>query len=214
MLTSGAWSSTDQLPPPACKFVPPKLGGVYSALDLVLWSGESAGLLQSALEERKVPGKSVPIRPNVTENLMYYRHIFLASLPMLQIFCTNHEGPTQAKMKDIFSVDKRRNDLKSHISTLRDDDAVSGESGMSCSIDVPWTTGVASASGDVEPNPCPPRARSGGGGGEYLCVDISAEIAANFRRAWDMFDIFFLVARTVCRLHMDSSSLSTLPRDT
>ena len=51
-------------------------------------------------------------------------------------------------------------------------------------------------------------------GGEYLCVDISAEIAAKFRRAWDMFDIFFAVARTVCRLHMDSSSLLTLPRDT
>ena len=83
--------------------------------------------------------------------------------------CTNHEGPTQSKLKKKFSVGKRRNDLKSHISTVRDEGSMCGESGMSCSSDVPWTTGVASPSGDVEPNPCPPRARSGGGRRVPLC---------------------------------------------
>ena len=38
--------------------------------------------------------------------------------------------------------------------------------------------------------------------GEFLCVDISAGIAAKFRRAFDIFDIFLIVARAVsCLSH-------------
>ena len=69
-------------------------------------------------------------------------------------------------------------------------------------------------SGDVEPDPGPPQARSRGGGGEFLCVDISAEIAANSRRVFDIFNIFLVVARAVCCVHMDFSWLSRLSRDT
>ena len=76
-----------------------------------------------------------------------------------------------------------------------------------------WRRLALPRSGDVEPNPGPPRARSRGGG-EFLCVDISAEIVAMFRRAFDIFDIFLVVARAVCCVHMDSCSLSRLPRDT
>ena len=68
-------------------------------------------------------------------------------------------------------------------------------------------------SGDVEPSPGLSEARFREGG-EFLCVDISAEIAAKFRRAFNVFDIFLVVARSVCCLHMDPSTLSRLPRDT
>ena len=67
-------------------------------------------------------------------------------------------------------------------------------------------------SGDVEPSPGPPRARSRGG--KLLTADITAGTATKYRRALDNFDIFLVVTRAVCFLHMDSSSLSMLPRDT
>ena len=51
-----------------------------------------------------------------------------------------------------------------------------------------WRRLALLRSSDVEPNPGPPQVRSRGGGGECLCVDISAEIAAKFRRAFGVFD--------------------------
>ena len=47
-----------------------------------------------------------------------------------------------------------------------------------------------------------------------LSADITAETEAKYRRGIDNFDIFLVVSRAVCNLHMDSSSLSMLPRDT
>ena len=76
-----------------------------------------------------------------------------------------------------------------------------------------WRRLALLRSGDVEPNPGLSQARFRGGR-EFLCVDISAEIAAKFRRAFNVFDIFLVVARSVCCLHMDSSTLSRPPRDT
>ena len=109
--------------------------------------------------------------------------------------CTSSKSYTQSKMQDISSVDKRRNDLKSHILTLRDNGAMSGENGISSwsanlgrSVEH-WRRLALLRSGDVEPNPGLPQAQSRGEG-EFLCVDISAEIAAKFRRAFDVFDIF------------------------
>ena len=88
---------------------------------------------------------------------MSYRHIFMVSLLMISNFAQIMEGPTQSKLKKKFSVDKRRNDLKSHTSRQC-------ETKVLCVVRVaclaqatfPWTTGVASPSGDVKPNPHPP----------------------------------------------------------
>ena len=70
--SSGAWSSTDQLPPPGVQFVPSGPGreksiAQHSTPDIVLWSEELVGLLESAHEERKARGKSAPTGPNVAE---------------------------------------------------------------------------------------------------------------------------------------------------
>ena len=55
-------------------------------------------------------------------------------------------------------------------------------------------------SGDVEPNPGPRFWR----GGELLSADITAVTAAKYRRAFNKFDIFLVVTRAVCYLHVDS----------
>ena len=54
----------------------------------------------------------------------------------------------------------------------------------------------------------PPRARSRGG--ELVTADITA--VAKFRRAFDAFDLYPVVTRAVCYLHMDFSSLSNVTR--
>ena len=105
-----------------------------------------------------------------------------------------------------------------HILTWRGKGAMSGENGISRSSAnlgrsvEHWRRLALLRSGDVEPNPGLSQARFRGGG-EFLCVDISAEIAAKFRRAFNVFDISLVVARSVC-VHMDPSTLSRLPRDT
>ena len=121
-------------------------------------------------------------------------------------------------MKDIFYADTERNILKSHILTKRDKVAVNGEYGISSSSANPrrsaerWRGLDLLRSGDVEPDPGPPRARSRGG--ELLAGDITAGTVAKFRRAFDAFDFDPVVTRAVCFLHMDFSSLSKLSRGT
>ena len=64
---------------------------------------------------------------------------------------------TQSEMKDMFSVDKRRNNLESQILTLRDKGAMSGEKGNSSSSAnlgrsaKHWRRLALLRSGDVEP---------------------------------------------------------------
>ena len=105
--------------------------------------------------------------------------------------------------------------MKCHILTLQDN----GENGISSSSAnlgrsvEHWRRLALLRSGDVEPNPGPPQVRSRGGR-EFLCVVFSAEIAAKFSRALDICDFFLFVARSVCCLLMDVSSLSRLPRVT
>ena len=60
--------------------------------------------------------------------------------------------------------------------------------------------------------PAPPRPRSRRG--ELLTADITAGTATKYRRALDDFDIFIVVTRAALSLHMESSSLSRLPRYT
>ena len=60
--SSGARSSTDQIPPPGETSIAQR-----STPDVVLWSDELGGVLEPAQEERKSRGKSVPIGPNATE---------------------------------------------------------------------------------------------------------------------------------------------------
>ena len=143
----------------------------------------------------------------------------LAGFVDVPIMRINRKSTTQSKMKEILCVDKRRNDLESHILSLPDESAMSGENGISSSSAnlgrsvEHWRRLALLRSGDVEPNPGPPRARFWEGG-VLLSADITAETAAKYRRAFDNFDIFLVVTRAVCHLHVDSSSLSILPRDT
>ena len=124
----------------------------------------------------------------------------------------------QSEMKDIFDADTERNILKSHILTRRDKMAVNGEHGTSSSSANPgrsaerWRRFALLRSGDVEPKPGPPRARSRGG--ELLTTDITAGTVAKFRRAFDAFDFHPVVTRAVCFLHTDFSPLSKLSRGT
>ena len=123
-----------------------------------------------------------------------------------------------SKMKDIFDAETERNILKSHILTKRDKVAVTGEYGISSSSANPgrsaerWRRLALLRSGDVEPNPGPPRARSRGG--QLLTADITAGSVAKFRRALDAFDFYPVVTRAVCYLQMDFSLLSKLSRGT
>ena len=67
-------------------------------------------------------------------------------------------------MKDIFDADTQRNILKSHILAKRDRVAVNGEYDISSSSANPgrsaerWRRLALLRSGDVEPDPGPPRA--------------------------------------------------------
>ena len=75
--------------------------------------------------------------------------------------------------------------------------AVNGESDISSSSAKTgrsaerWRRLALFRSGDVEPNPGPPRARSRGG--ELLTADITAGPATRYRRALDDFDMFLAV---------------------
>ena len=72
---------------------------------------------------------------------------------------------TPSKMKDILCIDNRRNDLESHILSLRDKSAMSGENGISSSSAnlgrsvEHWRRLDLLRSGDVEPNPGLPSGR-------------------------------------------------------
>ena len=124
----------------------------------------------------------------------------------------------QSEMKDTVDAETERNILKSHISAKRDRVAVNGEHDTSSSNANPgrpaerWRRLALLRSGDAEPNPGPPRARSRGG--ELLTADITAGTVAKFRRAFDAFDSYPVITRAVCYLHMDFSSLSKLSRGT
>ena len=140
-------------------------------------------------------------------------------LPMhVPDFVTHVPKTIQSEMKDMFVADTGRNILKSHILTKRDKVSVKDEYGISSSSANPgrsaerWRRLALLRSGDVEPNPGPPRARSRGG--ELFTADITAGTVAKFRRAFDAFDFHPVVTRAVCYLHMDFSSLLKLSRGT
>ena len=123
----------------------------------------------------------------------------------------------QSEIKDIFETDKEKNSLESYIFRMRDKPATRGGYGMSTSSANSgrspdrWRRLDLLRSGDVQPKPGPPPARSRGG--ELLTADITAGTATTSTISTCSL-LFETVVRVVLSLRLGSSSSLRLQQGT